>query len=256
MQSGNIETFSHLSQFKDIKDFNNNIEQWMTEVKTVFTKSELVALKRLIRYSAKIAGVCTAKIATLVSATYTNNGNGISRSTFKRMAAKAQRLGLLIVTETVRKNGSQSANVYAFQRFELPKSEKLNHHKTVNPIKTNNNKNKLKRTTVSQGQLQAKDMKLDAAFVSESLPLKFVEFVKYFIDDAKHIEEYWHLVKCAAMKFKITENISETAIQSFKVLIRKVKLCRVKNPYGFFYGVLNKKFKALFLQQAFNHCWS
>ncbi|MBA2876883.1 hypothetical protein [Thermaerobacillus caldiproteolyticus] len=38
MRSGNIEQFKHLSQFRDLKDFNNNIEQWMIDLKSKFTK--------------------------------------------------------------------------------------------------------------------------------------------------------------------------------------------------------------------------
>src|SRR5699024_6428481 len=117
MKSGNINNFSYLSQFDNIKDFNNNIEQWMLDIKDKFTKSELVALKRLIRFSAKVSGVCNAKIGTIVSATHEKDGAGISRSTFKRMIIKAKNLGLISVHETVRKNGSKSSNVYAFNRF-------------------------------------------------------------------------------------------------------------------------------------------
>ncbi|MCB5235887.1 hypothetical protein [Niallia circulans] len=138
MQQGNILTFTHLSQFKDIKDFNNSIEQWMLDLKSKFTKSELIALKRLIRFSAKVAGICNAKICTIVSATHENDGIGISRSTFKRMLIKAKKFGLLAVHEAVRKNGSTSSNVYVFNRFcgqsEPSKSEKLNHHNKTNNV--------------------------------------------------------------------------------------------------------------------------
>src|SRR4051794_12516876 len=117
MQSGNITNFNHLSQFEDINDFNNHIEQWMVDLKRKFTKSELVALKRLIRISAKVVGICNAKIGTLVAATHEKDGAGISRSTFKRMVSKAKENGLIFTHETVRKNGSKSSNVYVFNRF-------------------------------------------------------------------------------------------------------------------------------------------
>ena len=65
----NIKNFKEYSQFESLKDFNNNIEQWMFEYKKHFTESELIALKRLIRYSAKIPGVCTARINTIIEAT-------------------------------------------------------------------------------------------------------------------------------------------------------------------------------------------
>ena len=257
MQQGNILTFSHLSQFKNITDFNNNIEQWMLDLKYKFTKSELIALKRLIRFSAKVAGVCNAKIGTIVSATHKNDGIGISRSTFKRMIIKAKELGLLNIHEAVRKNGSTSSNVYVFNRFceqaELPKSEKLNQHNKTNnlskPSKIDNN------IRTENESIELKDKNLDASIVGEHVPTEFVNVVKYFFNNAKQIEEYYKLVIISAKKNKVTENILETGITAFKLLIRKMKLCNVKNPFGFFYGILNKKFKALFLKQSFNSFW-
>lgn len=254
MKSGNIENFKELSQFRDLKDFNNQIEQWMIEVKNEFTKSELAALKRLIRFSAKIVGVCHAKIGTVVSATHEKDGAGISRSTFKRMVGKAKQLGLLDVHETERKNGSQSANLYVFNRFEPPNRQQLNHPKTIDPSKTSNNKNNKredepnhtypqKNVSISKEQIE---QPLDATFVTNRIPKDFTNIVKYFFNDAKVIEEFWKTVKISAHHNKIEGDLLETAIQSFKMLIRKIKMNQVKNIYGYFYGVLNKKFSILY----------
>jgi len=156
---GSIKQFKNYSQFKSLKDFNNNIEQWMVEYKHIFTQSELIALKRLIRYAAKIPGIANATINTILNAiNEKSNGYGISRSTFKRMITKAKRIGLLEVKETVRLNKSQSSNLYIFHRFntiEPPQTEneqvetapeqrkvfvQLNHPKTSNNIKTSKHK--------------------------------------------------------------------------------------------------------------------
>ncbi|MFS0637296.1 hypothetical protein AB1K84_15460 [Mesobacillus foraminis] len=260
MQSGSIENYIHLSNFKDIKDFNNNIEQWMLDVKANFTKSEIVALKRLIRFSAKVAGVCNAKIGTLVSATH-KNGVGISRSTFKRMVIKAKEFGLLQVYETERKNGSQSANVYVFNRFESssaacsepPENEKLNHHKTSNLSKTNNHLKDLRNSDIKFSTIPET---LDASFVSARVPRDFVNLVKYFFDDAWKIEEYWKLATISAFKNNVTENLLETAIQAFKTLVRKIKFSKVTNIYGFYWGILNRKFKAIYLKNLFDSWWN
>ncbi|MGG3448500.1 hypothetical protein [Domibacillus aminovorans] len=89
MKSGHINNFKHLSKFSSLKNFNSNIEQWMIDIKSTFTKSELIALKRLLRFSAKIPGICNAKIQTIISATHEKNEmGGISRSTFERMLRK------------------------------------------------------------------------------------------------------------------------------------------------------------------------
>lgn len=258
MQSGNIANFIHLSQFKDLKDFNNHIEQWMLDVKKRFTKSELIALKRLIRFAAKITGVCNAKIGTIVSATHQKDGAGISRSTFKRMITKARNLGLVTVHDTVRKNGSKSSNVYVFNRFyeeiEPSNVEKLNRPQTSNPFKTNNQDNNKRNTDVLTNQ-PAKNKSLNASFTNERVPKEFTSFVSSFYDDARKIEEYWKLVKISVYKNKVVGDIVETALQSFKALVRKLKLSNVKNTYGYFYGVLNKKFKAKYWIDLFNEVW-
>ncbi|PLT34520.1 hypothetical protein [Bacillus sp. V5-8f] len=264
MQSGKIESFKELSQFTNLKDFNNHIEQWMIEVKKEFTKSELAALKRLIRFSAKIAGVCHAKIGTVVSATHEKDGMGISRSTFKRMVGKAKQLGLLAVHETERKNGSQSANVYVFHRFEPPNQQQLNHPKSIDPFKTSNIK-KNKRTNDSN-DIQSQDnlpsananqeKPLDASFVNDRIPKEFTNLVKYFFDDAKKIEEFWKLVKISALKNKNEGDILETGIHSFKMLISKIKRKQVNSIFGYFYGILNKNFKALYHRELADTYWN
>ncbi|OLS37912.1 hypothetical protein BTR22_05220 [Alkalihalophilus pseudofirmus] len=119
--SGLIKKFAHLSQFNSIKDFNNNVEKWLCDHKSHFTKSELIALKRLVRFSAKHYGVSNAKVQTLVSATHKQKDQGgISRSTFERMLRKAKQIGLLVVNGTTKANGKgKGHNVYVFKRYFL-----------------------------------------------------------------------------------------------------------------------------------------
>ncbi|WP_342431573.1 hypothetical protein [Neobacillus sp. FSL H8-0543] len=142
IKSGNIKGFEQYSQFTSLKEFNTNMEMWMVEHKLEFTKGELVGLKRLVRFAAKNPGVCNAKIGTILKAINQEyQDNGISRSTFKRMIQRAKEMGIITVHETERKNGSQSSNLYVFNRFpknEPPKQEEMNHqYKTINLSKTN-----------------------------------------------------------------------------------------------------------------------
>ncbi|WP_248278560.1 hypothetical protein [Bacillus sp. DNRA2] len=143
IKMGCIDGFAQYSQFETLAEFNKHMEMWLLELKKNFSKSEYVGLKRLVRFSAKVPGVCNAKIGTMVKAIHDEaKGHGISRATFKRMINKAKELGLLTVYETARKNGSQSSNLYVFNRCPLaepPKQEKLNHPKeTNNHSKTKN----------------------------------------------------------------------------------------------------------------------
>jgi hypothetical protein len=118
-KSGRIEKFDSLSPFTSLTQFNTHMEMWLAVYKHKFSKGELVGLKRLVRFAAKIPGVCNAKIGTVLKAIHEEyEGNGISRSTFKRMIQKAIGLGILTVHETERKNGSQSSNLYIFNCFQ------------------------------------------------------------------------------------------------------------------------------------------
>jgi N-acetylglutamate synthase-like GNAT family acetyltransferase len=249
LKSGSIEGFERYSQFKSVKEFNTHVEMWLAVKKQEFSKGELIGLKRLVRFSAKVPGVSNAKIGTLLKAINEEyQGNGISRSTFKRMIIKAKELGIITIYETERKNGAQSSNLYSFNRFpqtEPPKSKKLNHPKeTNNLLKTN-----IKKTT----KRNEAPIELDHTFVSDKVPQTFVQLVKYFFSDAKIIEKYWHMVQIAAFRFECnqnTEDVLAIAIQSFKQLIRKLKSTKqVVKPIAFFYGILTNKLKELYLEQ-------
>jgi hypothetical protein len=218
LKSGRIEAFEGYSQFKSVKEFNTHVEMWLAVNKLEFSKGELIGLKRLVRFSAKVPGVCNAKIGTLLKAINEEyKGNDISRSTFKRMIIKAKDLGILTIYETERKNGSQTSNLYSFNRFpasEPPKAKKLDHPKeTNNLLKTNHQKNNKRNEA---------PIELDYTFVSDKVPQAFVQSVKYFFSDAKTMEEYWHMVQIAAFRFECdqnTEDVLAIAIQSFKQLV-------------------------------------
>ena len=252
LKSGNIAGFEEYSQFSSLKEFNTHFEKWLSIHKGDFSKGELVGLKRLVRFAAKVPGVCNAKIGTILKAINEDyHDNGISRSTFKRMIQKARDLGLLTVHETERKNGSQSSNLYIFNRFpsnEPPKEEKMNHHnETINLLKTNNQKI-IKRQ-------EEKPQELDHTFVSDRVPQPFIHLAKYFFPEAKAIEEYWHMVLVAAYRNnyeKEKDCVLDIAIQSFRQLIRKMKTAKgVKQPIAYFYGILDNKFEELFVQELF-----
>ncbi|WP_458413337.1 hypothetical protein ACNQFZ_00090 [Schinkia sp. CFF1] len=254
IKSGNIDGFKQYSQFSSLKEFNTHMEMWLLEHKHEFSKAELVGLKRLVRFSAKIPGVCNAKIGTILKAIHEEyNDNGISRSTFKRMILKAKKLGILQVLETERKNGSQSSNLYIFNRFpntnnEPPKQEKLDHHnETSNPIKTNQNINK--RTYNDQ-------QRLDYTFISEQVPTSFVQWVKIYFNDAKLIEEFWRMVKIAAFKNSCendSEQVLSIAIAAFKQLMRKIKFTKaVTKPIAYFYGIVKKKFEEVYFEDLYD----
>lgn len=249
IKSGKIEGFEQYSQFSSLKEFNTHMEMWLAIHKRDFSKGELVGLKRLARFSAKVPGISNAKIGTVLKAIHEEyHNNGISRSTFKRMIQKAIKLGIMIVYETERKNGSQSSNLYVFNRFpqsEPPIEEKMDHPKTSNLSKTNNQEiNKRK---------EEPSVEIDHTFVNDRVPKPFVQLVKYFFPDAKTIEEFWHMVNIAAYRGdreKEKDQVLVTAIDSFKQLVRKLNTkATVKKPIAYFYGILEKKFEELYFEE-------
>ncbi|MEH7223703.1 hypothetical protein V7112_07775 [Bacillus sp. JJ1566] len=250
LKSGTIDQFEDYSNFSSLQEFNSHMEMWMLQYKDDFSKGELVGLKRLVRYSAKIPGVSNAKIGTMLKSIHEEyNGNGVSRSTFKRMIQKAVAFGIYTVYETERKNGSQSSNLYVFNRYpemnsthhEPPKTEILNHPKeTSNPFKTKKN---IK---------ERKDAPLDFTFTSDRVPVSFVEAVKPFFPEAKIIEEYWKMATIAASKknrdWECVDMI-ELSIKAFKQMLIKLKRNMVDNPFAYFYGVLTRKLQELYDQE-------
>ncbi|WP_074432835.1 hypothetical protein [Neobacillus jeddahensis] len=250
LKSGSIEGFEQFSQFGSLKEFNHHMEMWMLEHKMHFSKAEQVGLKRLVRFAAKLPGVCNVKIGTVLKAIHEEyHDNGISRSTFKRMISKAKKCGIFTVYETERKNGSQSSNLYVFNRFpvsEPPKQETMNHPKeTSNLLKTEKDQKIKKR--------KEEPSELNHTFVSNRVPQEFVQFVKCFFDDAKLIEDYWHMVHILAVDYKLhneTDVIVAIAIDSFRQLIRKLKFTKaVRKPIAYFYGILKQKFYRYYCEQ-------
>ncbi|CAM3924105.1 hypothetical protein [Mesobacillus zeae] len=266
IKSGTIKRFEEYSQFATLGEFNNHMEMWMSEYKNEFTKGELVGLKRLVRFAAKIPGVCNAKIGTVLKAIHEEYQDmGISRSTFKRMIIKANNLGIFTVHETERKNGSQSSNLYVFNRFphhEPPKEEKLNHHnKTIIPSKTNIKKNNKREemppavTINTDSATHTENAPEDHLFVSDRVPTAFVELVKYFYPHAKSIEEFWRMSTIAAYRNnreKETETLLSVSLDSFKQLVRKLKSkAKAKNPIAYYTGILNKKFQEMYFEELY-----
>ncbi|PFN23378.1 hypothetical protein [Bacillus cereus] len=245
MQAGNITKFAHLSQFRDLKDFNNNVEQWMIDIKEEFTKSELIALKRLIRFSAKVPGICNAKIQTIVAATH-DGTMGISRSTFERMLRKAKTLGLIEIHNTS-KRGYQAHNVYVF--IPYPVKEVVQSENIDVPIKANNPSKSI--NLLNNKRIGDRVAILDHTYVSNRVPQRFIELVKCFFDDAKIIEEYYRMYHISTYHLNAydSDDLLDIGLDSFRQMIRALKRNKVrKNPYAYYYGVFQRKLDKLYYE--------
>ena len=245
MKSGNIEQFVHLSKFIDKDEFNSHIEQWMVDFKNQFTKSELIGLKRLIRYSCKYAGISNAKIQTLVSATH-NKEIGISRSTFERMLRKAKQYGILTVHNTFC-GSNQRHNVYVFNRYQSIKQGES--QSSVNEVPET-----IDVPNQETSQAKTNNILIDTYKdnIIPDVPIRFQELVKSYYSP-KQTLELWKCVKHSTQHYNVfigqyvdydpSVDKVELAICSFKQMIVNIKLGYTikKSIFSYYYGIIQKK---------------
>ncbi|OMC81833.1 hypothetical protein BK128_21425 [Viridibacillus sp. FSL H7-0596] len=271
--------FKSYSNFKNLKDFNNHIEMWMTEIKDKFTATELIAIKRLIRFSAKVAGVCNAGMKKIVAATKLKDvpDHGVSLSSLRRAIKKANDIGLLEIKNTIRKDNSQSTNLYIFNAFncptieqgseiqESPESptnqqtivEQLNTLKTGNISKTSNIKNNINTytTAIKENEVQQhkeikdvpKECKL--SFNEMNLYQKMQHLLKNTIGHTNDLKEYSKVVYGNINSFlkhgfaDQREVVEDIAYQSIKRIVHLKDYA--SNPFGLLHHKLNQELDKL-----------
>ncbi|HDX9638958.1 TPA: hypothetical protein ACGXMH_001364 [Bacillus mobilis] len=275
MQPGNINQYAKLSEFRDLKNFNDHIEMWMIDVKELFTKAELVALKRLIRYCSKFPGVSNAKIHTIVAATHKDD-TGISRSSFERMLRKAKKFDMIDVNNTFSK-GKQCHNVYVFQPYpsqdekgnvnsqqaDVLNGEKIDGAKASNLYKTSNkkdiNKRKIDDHITNQSEcikVNKEPKELTAEFTSERVPSEFTKLASCFWSSAKTIESLWQRVEICAYKnvYENEHNIKlDIGMHSLRQAIRAIKIGKVRDFKGYMYGIMRKKFQECYFEELYDY---
>jgi hypothetical protein len=114
--------YATYSAFKSDKELNTSFEMWLADYKPLFGRKELQALKTLVRYSVKVAGIATLKYSTLVSQAKERYGFEFCSRTAKRAVEKARQLGMLQTLETrkKRKDGSygNGPSIYIWQPYK------------------------------------------------------------------------------------------------------------------------------------------
>jgi hypothetical protein len=100
LQSGRIENFKEYSEFKSLRDFNNNIEMFLAVHKKDFTKTEFMLFRGLTKFCAKVPEVANASIRKILEGSKLKDFiYGASESTFQRMKRKAVSLDILEVNK-------------------------------------------------------------------------------------------------------------------------------------------------------------
>lgn len=134
------EFFKQLSNFKDVKEFNKNYEMFLADHANKFTKSELNFLRVYKRYAAKVVGVVTAKIKTVVDAALDRYKIKTSVRTAKRALKKAVEIGLITLHETKSaKTGLKAPNIAQFNKYNFGTTLKNEESHEINVEETKEN---------------------------------------------------------------------------------------------------------------------
>ncbi|WP_404403853.1 hypothetical protein [Jeotgalibacillus malaysiensis] len=270
-KQSDITSFTHLSNFKSLKDFNNNIEAFLASHGSDLSKKETILLKTLTRYSVKVLGVSNVSIRTLIKAVH-KQGITVSEATFHRMKRKAIKLGIIEIIATERSDKSQSSNLYVFQPFinrmtspystevksetrsktsysndtELSASTKgKTPHKAEVPSKTNNMLNNRSHTR------EINESKL----VSNRIPEQFKAVAAILNTDYKQIEDLWSAVQYQTYHLTSYSNADKVSLglKGLYQLIRNMKLkTNIRKSVGAYYtGIIKRMLDAEYQEWLF-----
>lgn len=180
------EFFKQLSNFKDVKEFNTNYEMFLADHANKFTKSELNFLRVYKRYAAKVAGVVTAKIKTVVDAALDQYKIKTSVRTAKRALKKAVEIGLITLHETKSaKTGLKAPNIAQFNKYNFGTTlkneesheinvEETKENKILAPHKTNLTKASVNNYYIRKGAKSFKSIAYKMA-IKKTAPVELIE---------------------------------------------------------------------------------
>lgn len=263
--------YHKLSKFTSLKDFNDQFEQAMLDVKSFFTKSEYIALNKLRKFAGSdIIGVAWAKLQKVVSSTWAET-IGVSRSTFERMIRKARKLNLIAVVNQSRKNGSQTHNVYVFRRADeivLPQSEvveivsKSTTIDVAEPLKIDAPitniliklpKLKEKDNTYATQSVSDASTNIDLDLTPKELTPyeRFKVYTSNFISDKTLASKLYGIYRAHTCKLLAAPDM-EIAFDALKETLHKYKSGKVKSITGYFNGTLSNMIDKYMQEQVFN----
>lgn len=250
MLKNDITYFQELSNFDSLKDFNNNLEMHLADFKNEYTTKELIVLKRLVRFSAKVFGVSNVSIRTLVEAVEAYDKVKVSEATFHRMKRKSIKLGLFDTRSCRREDSSQSSNLYVFLPYSIDTPDRLEEveetpsnqdleKKDVTPLKASNI-SKTNKTIKTRKGIEV--MNFDSSFISSNVPRELVETVKPFFSKASEIYAIYKRLKQATNHAHDTvETNLGDYVSTFKQSLYRLKLGYVDGDFlGYLYGAFKK----------------
>jgi DNA-binding transcriptional regulator YhcF (GntR family) len=237
------ESYSNLSTFDSLEELNKTVRYYKEQFYSKLTKSTLLVLDQLHRYSCVYLGVSFRTKNNIAKSLE------ISRKTVQRACRLLEDLGIIKQLETKRKSDMrQSSNVIQI----LPQKEDVQQECPT------------KKTTSTLKQNHIKDIRKDEPSDSpEELPVSdwvdssFAKYGMSFFPNTQ-IEELWKIAYIHSKILKLdSRTLIEQANHAIKQLVRKMKgKGRVESVNGYFNGICKRRFKSVQIINLWDECWS
>lgn len=260
MQQSNITSFKEFSNFASLRDFNNNIEIFLYTHKKDFTTGELCCFKTLLRFSVKCFGISNISITKLLQAV-SDKFKTTSEATFHRFKRKAIKLGILKVEPLHRSNGSQSSNLWVWQRFDTPSKEhKVEGEPSNQHSEDNANDTPISKLVTNQtsniNNLRTYNENSHQDIIPDWLINKNPQLVSlassYF--KSSEIKELVVAYMSVSKYSKLTsEELVDLSVDALKQTIYRIKhRKKISNVYAYYFGTLKRKEKGYRLRQLWD----
>lgn len=246
-----MEKLEKYKTFDSVQSLSNNVNLFVS--KHHLTKSALRILRLIEWYSRKNLGACWLKVKTICEKV------GVSDSTVRRSIRKLKELGILKTVTTTRElSGGDGANIYII----LPVDNAVDSAEMTDRTDSENTEESMVEEVKSETKyVSTKDVtkkekeyekdEFDHTYVRDFVPAEFVKVAKRYSDNAVVIEKLWKKVlmcvknHTTALSGYEDESI-KVAVTAFKQSVFAAKQNSIRGSfYGYFYGVLVKKFVAI-----------
>ncbi|BCB03498.1 helix-turn-helix domain-containing protein [Bacillus sp. KH172YL63] len=228
------ESYSNLTTFDCIEDLNKTVRYYKEQFQTKLTKSAVLVLDQLHRYSCVYLGVSFRTKNNIAKSL------DISRKTVQRACRVLEDLGIIKQLETKRKSDMrQSSNV--IQILPIEEDVQQEQKNTAENCPT-------KKTTPSLTQ-KIKDIRIE--YVDQ-----FEKYASIFFHDSKTIRELKKISIVHSRINSICENTAKSlSLECLKVLIAKIKSKPISNPRGYFHGICKRRMKTAHIRQLWDEYW-
>lgn len=263
MQQSNIISFKQFSNFTSLRDFNNHIEMFLSTHKKDFTKGELCCLKTLLRFSVKCYGISNISITKLLQAV-TDKFKQVSEATFHRFKRKAIKLGILKVEPLHRSNGSQSSNLWVWQRFDTPSKEhKVEGEPTHQHLDDNANDTPISKPVTYQTSNNNYQRTYNADSHQDIIPdwlynknPQLVSLASSYFKSSE-IKELIVAYMSVSNKSKLSsDELISLSVDALKQTAYRIKSRKqINNVYAYYTGTLKRKEKGYRLRQLWEGLW-